>query len=267
MADLARPRRKLNELLVKWPKGTVAVQAWLRGQGVSRQLADAYRRSNWVRRIGGGAYVRAGDHVDWTGALYAVQGQLGLPVHVGAKTALQMQGYAHFLPLREGGVVQLFGAPGTRLPAWFLHSDWKVKLLYAATNLLAGKTEVGLTHKPMGEYSIRLSAPERAMLELLYLVPRTESFEEARLLMEGLTTLRPRLVQDLLEACRSVKVKRLFLFLADESSHSWARKQDLSKIDLGSGKRVIVKGGRFDSKYQITVPGRRAQPPPPGEAP
>lgn len=29
---------------------------------------------------------------------------------------------------------------------------------------------------------------------------------------------------------------------------------DLSKIDLGSGKRQIIKGGALDQKYLITVP-------------
>ena len=29
---------------------------------------------------------------------------------------------------------------------------------------------------------------------------------------------------------------------------------NLDKIDLGSGKRVIAKGGVYDKKYQITIP-------------
>jgi hypothetical protein len=62
------------------------------------------------------------------------------------------------------------------------------------------------------------------------------------------------LVQALLEHCASVKVKRLFMFLAENCKHGWAGKVDLSKVDFGSGKRVLKKGGRFDAKYQITVP-------------
>ena len=56
-------RSKLNELLMHWPKGTVAVQHWLREQGIPRQLAERYRSSNWMERIGQGAYTRAGDKV------------------------------------------------------------------------------------------------------------------------------------------------------------------------------------------------------------
>lgn len=92
------------------------------------------------------------------------------------------------------------------------------------------------------------------MMEVLYLVPKEESFEEAGLLMEDLATLRPDMLQRLLEQCRSVKVKRLFLYLAEQSNHSWLEKLDKAGINLGKGKRVVVKGGRLDAKYNITVP-------------
>jgi Transcriptional regulator, AbiEi antitoxin, Type IV TA system len=95
------------------------------------------------------------------------------------------------------------------------------------------------------------------MLEVLYEVPRRELYEEATLLMEGLTTLRPRLVQTLLEHCTSVKVKRLFMVLAERCNHAWVNKLDLSHVEFGKGKRMLLKGGRFDSKYRITVPESR----------
>jgi len=75
------------------------------------------------------------------------------------------------------------------------------------------------------------------------------------MLMEGLTTLSPTRLNALLVDCRSVKVKRLFLFFADRHSHAWVRHLDRKRIELGTGKRMLVKGGRFDPKYQITVPG------------
>ena len=60
--------------------------------------------------------------------------------------------------------------------------------------------------------------------------------------------------QALLEQCASVKVKRLFMVLAERCQHTWVKKLDLSKVDFGKGKRMLVSGGRFDSKYDITVP-------------
>jgi len=245
---------KLNRLLRVWPLGTVAVSRWLKTQGAYQQLVHQYEKSGWMQRIGQGAYVRAGDTVEWSGGLYALQEHLKLPVHGGAKTALQMQGYAHFLPMGEGGTVSLFGARSTRLPTWFQQYDWGTELRYTATKLFADDPDLGLTKKDLATYAVTVSAPERAVMEVLYLVPMEESFEEAGLLMEGLTTLRPRLVQSLLEQCRSVKVKRLFMFLAEACNHAWVKKLHLSKVNFGKGKRMIVKGGRLDTKYNITVP-------------
>jgi hypothetical protein len=71
--------------------------------------------------------------------------------------------------------------------------------------------------------------------------------------MEGLNNLRPKHVQKLLEQCKSVKVKRLFLYLAKKSGHAWFSYLNLKAIDLGSGKRSIVKNGVYDSTYRITI--------------
>ncbi len=91
-------------------------------------------------------------------------------------------------------------------------------------------------------------------MEMLHLTPKEVGFDEAQLIMENLVTLRPDVVQRLLTACRSVKVKRLFLYMAERQEHPWLSKLDLSKINLGKGKRMIIPNGRFDTKYQITVP-------------
>lgn len=245
---------KINQLLKKWPSGAVAVLPWLEKRGAYQQLVHEYEKTSWIRRLGQGAYARADDRVEWTGGLYAIQEQMGLPIHVGGKTALQMQGYAHFLPLGKGTAVSLFGLPDVKLPAWFRQYRWGTRIRYTTTSLFAGDPAVGLTKQEMGPFAVRVSAPERAVMEVLYFVPKEESYEEAKLLMEGLTTLRPRLVQTLLESCASVKVKRLFMVLAESCRHAWVKKLDLSKVNFGKGKRMLVRGGRFDSKYNISVP-------------
>lgn len=108
---------------------------------------------------------------------------------------MQLQGYAYFLPLGTGSTLSLFARPGTRFPTWFKQYEWGMAIRYTTANLFSSNTDIGLTHKNLESFSIKLSAPERAMMELLYLVPGRESFEEAGLLMEGLATLRPDLVQ------------------------------------------------------------------------
>jgi len=39
--------------------------------------------------------------------------------------------------------------------------------------------------------------------------------------------------------------------------HPWLSHVNLNHVDLGSGKRVIVKDGVLDKKYKITVPEDR----------
>jgi len=101
---------------------------------------------------------------------------------------------------------------------------------------------------------IRYSSKERAVLELLDELPERETFHQADALMEGMSDLSPRRLQALLEACTSVKVKRLFLFFTDRHRHAWRPRLDISRIDLGAGKRVLAKGGKLDPHYNITVP-------------
>lgn len=251
---------KLNQLLREWPAGTVAVYPWLESQGIDRKLAQKYQKNRWLDVIGPGAFSRLGDQVDWRGGLYAIQNQLDLSVHAGGKTALQLQGFAHYLPLGAGGRITLFGSTSEKLPAWFARRKWGVKIFYTTPNLFSSKDhDLGLTKLDAGAFQVKVSAPERAIMEVLYLVPQNESFDESSKLMEGLTTLRPALVQSLLEKCSSIKVKRLFMFMAGELNHPWVKKLRLSRIDFGEGKRVIVEGGRFDPKYKITVPRASTQ--------
>ena len=79
-------------------------------------------------------------------------------------------------------------------------------------------------------------------------------FSVADKFFEAAATLRPTLVNALLSACTQVKAKRLFLWFATRHNHPWLKSLDISKVNLGSGKRVIVTGGLLDKQYQITVP-------------
>ena len=86
------------------------------------------------------------------------------------------------------------------------------------------------------------------------MAPEKFDLVECHELMENLNDLRPIIVQDLLEVCTSIKVKRLFLFMAEKHNHKWYKHLNLSTVDLGKGKRSLVKEGIYVSKYQITVP-------------
>lgn len=245
---------KINRLLQAWPRGTVALHSWLSQQGVSRNLVEVYRKNAWLEAVGQGAFVRCGDKVEWPGAIFALQSYAGKRIHPGERTAIELHGYAHFLQLGKKPQVHLIGATGERLPRWFLDHDWDAVIRFVTSNLFVNDVPAGWSDKIFGEFSLKVSSLERAMLELLDGVSDETSFEEARLLMGGLAGLRPSVVQELLEACRSIKSKRLFLFLADEAGHAWHAKLADSRVNLGRGKRVVFRGGHLDSRYLITVP-------------
>lgn len=252
-------RRKgsvLNQLLKNWPPGAVATSSWLEKQGVSRQLLAQYKKSGWLDTIGGGAVARADYPASWQGGMYAIQKQLRRKVHVGGKTALERKGYGHFLKMRTTALesVWLFGKPGEKLPKWFLQYHWGIKIYFTTGNLFISKKEIGLEEYPAGLLPILIASPERAILETLSFVPRQQSYEESKLLMEGLAALRPALVQRLLESCASIKVKRLFMSLAEALNHPWFKKLNQKKINFGKGKRELIKGGKLDPKYLITIP-------------
>jgi len=248
---------KINHLLKNWPNGAVVVQSWLSKQGVSRHLAQRYIKSHWLERIGKGTFVKVNDRLNWTGGVFALQKQLNFNIHVAAKTALAMQGYENFISLESGQVVWLFKSPNEKrsLPKWVVNYFGKeVKIRVKKRNLFKHDNTFGLIEKDFDYYTILISSRERAVMEYLDLAPEQESLSQGMYLMESLLTLRPKVVQILLEDCTSIKVKRLFLYLAEKESLPWVRELNLSKIDLGSGKRVIVKGGKLDPKYNISVP-------------
>ncbi len=242
---------KINKLLNSQPQGIVLLSAWLAKQGYSYDLQQRYKKSNWLSSIGVGAVIRTNDKVNYEGAVYALQRQGSLSIHPGGRTALTLLGKAHYLELKTNKVV-LFGGAGERLPAWFKKHDWGVKADYHETSFLP--KDVGFTEVEVKNFSIKISSAARAILECLYLAPLTQDLMECFELMEGLNNLPPKQIQTLLENCQSVKVKRLFLYMADKAKHSWFSYLDITKIDLGKGKRSIVKNGAFVEKYGITVP-------------
>lgn len=240
----------INTLLQKWPKNTVAVYSWLKENGVSRNLAGYYRESGWLDSFGVGAFIRRGDKVDEFGALFTLQNYLKLPIHIGGLSALNLQGLSHYL--REEFVTQIFNKYKSPIPSWFKKSkSFKVKI-YNTKFLPADKHLV--MKLDAGFYQLKISSPERAILEVLYLCPDEFDLVEAFHLVENLVSLRPKVMQELLENCNSIKVKRLACFMFEKAGHEWFKRLDLSKIDLGSGNRKIVERGAYDLKYKIIIP-------------
>lgn len=237
----------------EWQKGTVKLSSTLQKMGYERELLKKYVMSGWLESIGYGAFKISGDDITWQGAINALQNQKNSKIHSGGKTALILKGYSHYLGVSLNRV-DLFGNTPETLPKWFKDNDWEVQVNYIQTKIFDYSNVDYYTTILYKEFELLISSPELAAMEMLYLVPKVQSFDEAAKIMEGLTTLRPELIQRLLEQCNSVKVKRLFLFIAEKHDHTWMKELNLERINLGSGKRSIVVDGVLNKKYQITIP-------------
>lgn len=241
---------KLETLFKEVPKNAVILDSWLKQHLISNSLKQKYLQYDWLRSIGRGASYLKDNPPSWQGAVNAMQ-EAGKKLHVGGKTALQLQGAGHFIA-SELDKLYLYGESGQKLPAWFLQYDWQLQIHYYQISFLP--TNLGVQNLSQEGTILKVSSPERAILELLYLVPSSQGIEEAYYIIENLSTLNHVLLQDLLESCNSIKVKRLFFCLSEKVNHSWTKLLDKEKIDFGSGNRQIVTGGYLDPIYNITLP-------------
>lgn len=242
---------KLNQLLQNIPNGIVFLSSWLLEKGYSHNLQQKYVRSKWLTPIGKGAYIRTGQKATIFGAIFSLQKQANKNIHIGAASALALHGYSHYVEINQFKI-QIIAPQGFKLPLWFSNHTWNNPYVLKRTNILPSNIE--LLPFEINNLDISISSPGRAIIECLDLAPENFDLEEAWFIMESLNTLIPSQVQNLLENTNSIKAKRLFLFMAEKAKHTWFQRIDISKINLGTGKRSIVKNGVFNKKYQITIP-------------
>jgi len=240
--------RKLFELL---RPEIVVTSSWLLRLGISKDLQKYYLKAGWLEAVGRGAYKRPKDQIEWQGAINAIQTQIETEVHLGALSALVQQGFSHYFRF-DKEILQLFSPLRNNLPKWFLTYNWGMEILHKRTSFLPN--HLGLKEIEIRQIPIIISSPERAIMECLYLAPAQVDLLECYQIFEGLVNLKPTLVNELLKKCNSVKVKRIFLLMAEKSGHLWFQFLDTKNIDLGDGKRMIGKHTVYNSKYQISIP-------------
>jgi hypothetical protein len=268
---------KLNWLEKNLPEGLIVDAGWMTKHGYSTALRSQYLSAGWLQQPTRQVYRRQRGELSWQQVVISLQTLLlRNPLTVGGRTALELQGFAHYLVHTESEV-HLYGPKPP--PPWLSKLKLKVSFVYhndrklfrnepitfgttslawdlAKNRIADAGVDASFTVQPWGqwEWPLTLSTPERAVLELLDELPDRESFHQVDKLFEGLTNLRPQRLQKLLVDCKNVKVKRLFFFFADRHQHAWLKRLDKSSVDLGKGNRVLAKGGKLDRTYQITVP-------------
>ena len=260
------------------PEMFLADTIWLASQGYSGVQASKYTAAGWLHRPARGVYMRPGGRLYWQGVVVSLQTLIGAPFVVGGLAALEMQGYAHFIYPRMPGRIYLHGCG--RPPGWVHRLDLDQQFIFRSVSRLfpackycapaqrciwlaqSGRfspqpqpaAAVRQTTWSEKSFALQISAPERALLELLDEVPASYPIADADLLVAGLRNLDWQLLQELLADCTSVKVKRLALWLINRHHPRLLDHIDPQGIDLGSGNRVLARNGFLDKKYRITLP-------------
>lgn len=256
MPDILPVKNSLESLL---PLEQVATRSWLEKQGFSRHSLDNFLKSGQIIALTAGVYARPELPVTWQGVVASLSRLVSQPIHLAGLTALQLQGFAQYLNL--GASEQVVLASSGNCPLW-LERTFTVlsrRLIWLSGKRLWNQgwpSNPSVRQLPWQDRGMMLSvaAPEQAFLELLSSAPDHVSLEHAEELLQSLTQLSPPRLESLLGECKSIKVKRLFFWLADRQNHAWRKRLDPKAFDLGSGNRVLVKGGRLDRVYHITVP-------------
>lgn len=272
LSGMARQnRRRLKFVLDQVPPGFLVDSRWLATSDVARSSAHDYHREGWLERVAQGVYRRpypsaeTQEQRDWTIPVLSAQWIMNYDFHVGGMTALTLQGQSHYLVLGGTPNVYLYG----NVPSWLPRLRLDARFLLRRRQLF-GSDLLGIDNRDFDpqagdapspwNWPLVQSSPERAILEALNELPDQESFHVVDMAFQGLTSLRPARLGKLLAACKSVKVKRLFFLFADRHGHGWLKHIEREKVDLGTGPRSLVEGGRYVSAYQLVVPEEFAEP-------
>ena len=254
---------KLKKILDAIPPSFLLDTAWLDRHEISRFLARKYVNNGWLERVHRGVFRRPAPNatkantLDWKSGLLSMQHIMGYDVHVGGTTALSQQGYDHYLRLGSNAPVWVYG---DAIPNWLAKlplnapAETRNTSLFADPSLGLTKDDADTTNALPWDWKLKMSAPERAVMEAMDELPDHESFHNLDMVFESLTTLRPRTLSTLLHSCKKIKVTRLFFVFADRHDHPWRKRLDVEEFNLGSGDRALVKGGRIHPRYRIMVP-------------
>jgi hypothetical protein len=243
---------KINQILLNWKSGDVHGTRWLSSYRVDRKLAYKYCKSGYLEKVAPGVFIKANDVPDPYAVIRYLQEELGLKLHISGISALELQGHAHYLAMGQKSKIHLTSYENRAFPSWLKKYMGPFEISFRKSSLLG--SEIFLTEiERTGNIKVVVSSRELAILELIESLDLSNSLETVENYAESLNTLRPQVLMELLEQCESVKVKRVFLYITEKLNLPFLKKLDIEKVDLGSGKRVVVKNGTLNRKYNITV--------------
>jgi hypothetical protein len=241
------PTETFRRLLVDLPRGAPISTEVLTSKGIPGKAVVRLASDGWLHRLGRGVYLLPGDKLDRDATLgwlcERIQG-----LHVGGKTALDWRGVRHNISMRE--LLSLWGDVPAQMPRWF-SSEFPCH--YQSTQLFDTKlsSSSGMGPLPFGSAKVMVSAPERAVLELLSDAGKRQTLEETINLLENMHALRRDVLDELMAHLTRIKVARLADKLSANLQLPWNNIANKHSRRLGGGKRWVVRaktGERIDLK-------------------
>ena len=257
-------RSLLGPLLDQVPPGFLVDARWLAANGMGASVVRNYVARGWLERLAWGVYRRPlpgaaamQGVVPWKTALLSLQWVMKYDVHMGGLSTLDLLEDA----CRQQPVIHIYG----EAPAWLsrVPTD-RPFTVHGRRHFNDDETGI-LETAQYPDWSIlmaiwlwqmKASSCERALLEVLVDLCSDADFDYVDAIFRSVSLVRPHLMTEVLAACQSMTVRRLFFVFADRHPHGYLKHMDRSAIDLGSGPRVLFEGGKAHPEYNVHVPER-----------
>jgi hypothetical protein len=177
-------RSMLNDLL---PEGMVVSRKWLLKNDLDRHAIDNLVKTGQLEALVNGIYKRPSSIITWQGLISSLQQLFLRDVVVGGITALELEGFGHYLNMSPQIQIHLYSAK--RLPKWINNlipvafvqhvSNFYFGIISNKDHLTANENYTQAHNWAEGKFPLIISIPERAILEVLEDVPEKTSFEHA----------------------------------------------------------------------------------------
>ena len=200
MANSQKRQQRLKPLLDAVPPGFMVDAAWLKSQGIDPKSIHNYVVHGWLERVVWGVYrrplpkkVQSDAILSWEVPLLSLQWIMNCDVYLGGESALDHAGYAHHLSLGGLQRVHFYG----HVPSWVKRLPIQTDIVVRRRGLF-DSTPTGIIHSDyevepsystsVWRWPLRMSSPERAILETLDELPNNASFSNIDNIFEGLVT-------------------------------------------------------------------------------
>ena len=131
------------------PDGQLVNRAWLQAHGFDRPRIDYYVRAGKLEAVAHGVYRRPGPPLKWEHVVYSLN-EMGFPVRVGGRSALELQGLAHYLPAGDLQRIDLYVT--NPIPGWVASFPGAFRFVVYSRRLFDPLPEPAVHTRPFGAW-------------------------------------------------------------------------------------------------------------------